>query len=105
MRNARGLKAPYGALSVGIAVVKTRNCNGHLGSFSLLGRVNVALELHTHGCGGSALAGLASPDTVVVLLQFGDVVVAGLLDLRLGLSFGEAVATRNRSIRIVLTRA
>src|SRR4051812_36884913 len=72
---------------------------------SLLGAVDVALKIDADRSNRSALAGLAAPHTVVVLLQLGDVGVAGILDFRLGLSFGEAVAARDRSVGIILTGA
>ena len=85
-----------------MVVVKARNCNGHVWP-SLLGRIDVALKIDAYRSGRSTLAGLAAPNTIVVLLQFGDVGVAGILDLRLGLSFGETVATCDRSIGVILT--
>jgi len=72
---------------------------------SLLGRVHVALEVDADVGFGAGLVGLAAPDALVVLLKARDVGVAGVLDQRLRLSLGEAVAARDRLVRVVLVRA
>ena len=71
--------------------------------FSLLRRIDVALKIDAYRRGRPALAGFAAPDTVVVLRQFSNVGEAGFLNFRLGLSFGEAVATGDGSVGVVLS--
>src|SRR4051812_8715433 len=74
-------------------------------SLLLLRCVDVALKIDAHVGGGPAFAGLSAPNTVVVLFQIRNPGVAGFLNLRFGLAFGEAVTASYRRVRVVLSRA
>jgi hypothetical protein len=71
----------------------------------ILGGIDVAFEVDAHVARGAAFGSLAAPNPVCILLQSGNVRIAGTFDAALRLAFSEAVPPGDRGIRVVLIGA
>jgi hypothetical protein len=107
VRNTGRFQIANGALSIGIVVVKTRNCGCHyfIPFCRLLGGIDVAFEIDAYISCSSAFGSLSAPHAICILLQSGHVGIARTFDPALGLAFSEAVPSGYRRIRVVLTGA